>query len=154
MGAIKIIAFDQSTTKTGYCVMNHKREIIDSGVIVVKGKTIDRIRTIIKKCLGLADKHAVNRVYIEGVQYQKNAKVFEILAKLSGTLEVCFIEAGYETHVIKSSEWRRRAGIKNGKRQSNKKQAIELTKKLYDIEPSEDECEAICFALAFAKEDL
>ena len=31
--------------------------------------------------------------------------------------------------------------------------AMEMVKELYQIEPTEDECEAILFALAFAKEN-
>lgn len=150
MATIKLIAFDQSTTSTGYCVMDYdSAEIIKYGLLKPKGETTKRISTTVKQSLSLAQMHQVQSVYIEGVQYQKNAKVFEILAKLSGTMEICFIEAGYDTHVVKSSEWRRRVGIVSSKRKDNKKQAINLVKNIYKTEASEDECEAICFARAF-----
>ena len=54
--SLKLIAFDQSTTATGWCVMEMGTgDIIESGVILPKknDKTIDRITYTIKRCLNL-----------------------------------------------------------------------------------------------------
>lgn len=148
----KIIAFDQSTTKTGYCIMNYDtQEIIQSGVIKPKGDTNDRILKVVKKCLHLCSEHQPSFVFVEGVQYQNNSRVLEILAKLAGTLELCLIEKGYYVNVVKASEWRSRVGIKGGKRHGLKQQAIDMVKDLYHLNAPEDECEAILFARAFTK---
>ncbi|MCR2134568.1 hypothetical protein NSX40_24510, partial [Salmonella enterica] len=82
-------------------------------------------------------------------QVQRNPVVYEVLAKLKGTLEICLEEKGYFVNVVKATEWRKRVGIKNKKRDLVKQEAIEMVKKTYHIEPSEDECEAILFAKAF-----
>lgn len=153
--SLKLIAFDQSTTATGYCIMEMGTgNIIESGVVIPNknDETIDRIIYTIKRCLNLVRTHEVAFVFIEGVQNQRNPVVFEVLAKLAGSLEIMLYESGYLVNVVKASEWRKRVGIKNRKRAEVKKEAIELVKELYDIEPSEDECEAILFARAFAKE--
>lgn len=132
--------------ETGTC------EIIASSVIKPKGKsTNDRIREVIKKAITLCVKNQVAFVFIEGIQIQKNPKVYEILAKLQGTLEICLEEKGYIVNVVKASEWRKLVGIKNKKREQVKKEAMDMVKKIYGIEPSEDECEAILFARAYAK---
>ena len=152
---VKLIAFDQSTTASGWCVMEMgTARIIESGVILPNKNddTIDRITYTIKRCLNLVRTHEVTFVFIEGVQVQRNPVVYEVLAKLAGSLEVMLYESGYLVNVVKASEWRKRVGIKNRKRAEVKKEAIELVKELYDLDVSEDEAEAVLFARAFAME--
>ena len=152
---LKLIAFDQSTTRSGFCVMElGTARIIESGVIIPNknDETIDRITYTIKRCLNLVRTNEVAFVFIEGVQVQRNPRVYEVLAKLAGSLEIMLYESGYLVNVVKASEWRKRVGIKNRKRAEVKKEAMELVKELYDLEVSEDESEAILFARAFAKE--
>lgn len=152
---MKIIAFDQSTTATGWAVLKKDTaEIIEYGVLKPKGETNDRIIQTVKQCLWLVEKFEVTFVFIEGVQYQRNAKVLEILAKLSGSLEIMLIEKGYFVNVVKASEWRSRVGVKGRKRADVKKEAFRLVKELYDIEATEDECEAILFARAFTDQPI
>ena len=152
---LKLIAFDQSTTATGWCVMEMKTaRIIESGVILPKknDETIDRITYTIKRCLNLVRTNEVAFVFIEGVQVQRNPRVYEVLAKLAGSLEIMLYESGFLVNVVKASEWRKRVGIKGRKRADVKKEAIDMVKELYDLEATEDECEAILMARAFAKE--
>lgn len=155
MGGLKIIAFDQSTRATGFCVMEMGTgDIIESGVILPKknDETIDRITYTIKRCLNLVRTNEIAFVFIEGVQVQKNPRVYEVLAKLAGSLEVMLYESGYLVNVVKASEWRKRVGIKNRKRADVKKEAIEMVKEFYGLEVSDDEAEAVLFARAFAME--
>lgn len=152
---VKLIAFDQSTTASGFCIMEMgSGDIIESGVVIPNknDETIDRITYTIKRCLNLVRTHEVTFVFIEGVQVQRNPVVYEVLAKLAGSLEIMLYESGYLVNVVKASEWRRRVGIKSRKRADVKKEAIELVKELYGLEVSEDEAEAVLFARAFAKE--
>ena len=150
---MKLIAFDQSTTATGWCLMNQQTsEIIDYGVITPKGETNDRIRQTIKRCMYLCDYHQVTFVFIEGIQIQKNPRVYEILAKLQGTLEICLEEKNYIVNVVKAAEWRKKVGIKSRKRAELKSEAIQMVSDIYQIEPTEDECEAILFARAFSEQ--
>ena len=152
---LKLIAFDQSTTASGFCVMEMgSGDIIESGVIIPNknDETIDRITYTIKRCLNLVRTNEVAFVFIEGVQVQRNPRVYEVLAKLAGSLEVMLYESGYLVNVVKASEWRKRVGIKNRKRAEVKKEAIELVKELYGLDVSEDEAEAVLFARAFAME--
>lgn len=148
---MNLIAFDQSTTATGWCVMEmDNSKIIAYGVIRPLGPTNERIRETIKKCMTLCKKFEAAFVYIEGIQVQRNPVVYEVLAKLKGTLEICLEEKGYFVNVVKASEWRKRVGIKNKKRELVKQEAMEMVKDLYKLKPSEDECEAILFARAFS----
>ena len=151
---MKIIAFDQSTKATGWAVLKKDTaEIVEYGVLKPKGETNDRIIQTVKQCLWLVEKFEVTFVFIEGVQYQSNAKVLEILAKLSGSLEIMLIEKGYFVNVVKASEWRKRVGIKNRKRAEVKKEAIQMVSDIYGIDASEDECEAILFCRAFCEQE-
>ena len=152
---LKLIAFDQSTTATGWCVMEMKTaRIIESGVVIPNknDETIDRITYTIKRCLNLVRTNEVAFVFIEGVQVQRNPRVYEVLAKLAGSLEIMLYESGYLVNVVKASEWRKRVGIKGRKRADVKKEAIEMVKELYGLDVSEDEAESVLFARAFAME--
>lgn len=151
--SLKLIAFDQSTTASGWCVMEMGTgDIIESGVVIPNKNddTIDRITYTIKRCLNLVRTNEVAFVFIEGVQVQRNPRVYEVLAKLAGSLEIMLYESGFLVNVVKASEWRKRVGIKGRKRADVKKEAIEMVKEIYGLEVSEDECEAILFARAFA----
>ena len=152
---MKLIAFDQSTTRSGFCIMEMgSGDIIESGVIIPKknDETIDRITYTIKRCLHLVRTNEITFVFIEGVQVQKNPVVYEVLAKLAGSLEIMLYESGYFVNVVKASEWRKRVGVKSRKRVDVKKEAIEMVKEIYGIEVSDDEAEAVLFARAFAME--
>ena len=152
---VKLIAFDQSTTASGWCVMELETgNIVESGVILPKknDETIDRITYTIKRCLNLVRTNEVAFVFIEGVQVQRNPVVYEVLAKLAGSLEIMLYESGFLVNVVKASEWRKRVGIKNRKRAEVKKEAIDMVKEIYGLDVSEDEAEAVLFARAFAIE--
>lgn len=128
-------------------------DIIKYGVLKPKGETNDRIRQTIKKCIWLCQEYNATFVFIEGIQVQRNPKVFEILAKLQGTLEISLEEKGYFVNVVKASEWRKRVGIKNRKRAEVKKEAIQMVEDIYGIQASEDEAEAILFGRAFSEQE-
>ena len=146
----KIIAFDQSTKATGWAVLDQETaEIVKFGVLKPEGETNDRIRQTIKHCLWLVEEYQVTFVFIEGIYSELNKKVFAILAKLAGSLEIMLEEKGYIVNVVSANEWRERVGIKGRKRADVKKEAIDLVYTLYDIKASEDEAEAILFARAF-----
>ena len=150
MEITKIIAFDQSTTATGWAVLDKETaEIVKFGVLKPEGETNDRIRQTIKHCLWLVEEYQVTFVFIEGIYSELNKKVFAILAKLAGSLEIMLEEKGYIVNVVSANEWRKRVGIKSRKRADVKKEAIELVHTLYGIKASEDECEAVLFARAF-----
>ncbi|SKA13695.1 Holliday junction resolvasome RuvABC endonuclease subunit [Pilibacter termitis] len=146
----KLIAFDQSTTCTGWCVMEQETgKLVSHGFIKPFGTTDERSIEMIKKIIKLCSVHDVTFVFIEGVQFQKNPVVFEVLAALHGVLRLCLTEKGYFVNSVKAPEWRKRVGIKNKKRADVKEEAIKKVKELYDLDVGEDECEAILFARAF-----
>ena len=150
---MKLIAFDQSTTASGWALTDQETgELLEYGVITPNpsDSTNDRIRYTIKCCMTLCHKHQPTFVFIEGIQVQKNPRVYEVLAKLQGTLEIVLEERNFIVNVVKATEWRKRVGIKSRKRAELKAEAIQMVSDLYDIQPTEDECEAILFARAFS----
>ena len=150
---MKLIAFDQSTTASGWALTNQDTgELLEYGVITPNpsDSTNNRIRYTIKCCMTLCHKHQPTFVFIEGIQVQKNPRVYEVLAKLQGTLEIVLEERNFIVNVVKATEWRKRVGIKSRKRAELKAEAIQMVSDLYDIQPTEDECEAILFARAFS----
>ena len=157
VAANKLIAFDQSTTNTGWAVLEQETgALIDFGALHPQGETNARIRRTVKQCIALCTKYRPTFVFIEGIQIQRNPKVYEILAKLQGTVEICLEEQGYIVNVVRANEWRQRIGIKGRRRKEFKAAAMALVDDLYGDEAegaTEDTCEAICFGRAFCDGD-
>ncbi|AXY24924.1 hypothetical protein CL176_02170 [Suicoccus acidiformans] len=152
---MRIIAFDQSTTATGWAVADTEtQKLIEFGVIKPKGNLNDRIREMMLEAYRLSQWYEVSEVYLEDIFARNNVSTLIKLAKLLGCLEIYLEGKGYPVHIIQPTEWRKRVDLKNGKRKEVKAQAIDMIKQQYDIEPSEDECEAILFAMAFTKEEV
>lgn len=150
---MKLIAFDQSTTASGWALTDQETgELLEYGVITPNpsDSTNDRIRYTIKCCMTLCHKHQPTFVFIEGIQVQKNPRVYEVLAKLQGTLEIVLEERNFIVNVVKATEWRKRVGIKSRKRAELKAEAMKMVSDIYGIQPTEDESEAILFARAYS----
>ena len=146
------VGFDQSTTKTGYAVFNDMK-LIDYGLINLDGdhNTPRRIKTMFLSIRDIIDKYHANFVVAEADFFKQNKKTMLMLSQLQGMI----IGYAYANRLDVSSplpsEWRKSLGFKQGKtedRASEKQQAIDLIKRTFGIEASEDECEAIALTYA------
>lgn len=145
---MKVLSFDQSTRASGYAYFEDGK-YIESGVIDMKKselETEERSFEMAKKLWKVLRKYKPEILIIEDVQQQSNAKTMIVLARLAGMI-IGYAEAHkVKVHIIKPSQWRSMLHFKQGagvKREELKRQSINYVKKTYDIDASEDECEAI-----------
>ena len=147
---MKLLAFDQSSKKSGWCLVEDGK-YVKSGIID-KHKIAD-IDTRIGE-MGIAICQQIKElqpdiVVIEDIQNQSSISTVISLARLQGfILGWCYVKH-IRTEIIRPSEWRKVLNFKQGagvKRQELKKQGMDYVKSKYNMDLSEDECEAMCIA--------
>jgi Holliday junction resolvasome RuvABC endonuclease subunit len=89
-------------------------------------------------------------IYIEETVVQRNAEEQRFLTRLQGVIYVYCMEHDCEFNTIRPTEWRKYAGIDQGKKQRKelKAAALELVKTKYGLIVTEDEAEAILIGYA------
>ena len=141
----RILALDQATRITGYAVYNNKN-LIDYGTFEATGDTdTERILQIKQWMISLIDQYQIDFIGLEGIQYQTTVGVttFEVLARLQGVLMVACLEEKKFFQVVPTNTWRVHCGVK-GKTRTDRKRSMQLlVKEWFDIQPTEDECDAI-----------
>lgn len=153
---MKILALDQSTNVNGYSIWNND-ELSAFGHFKSQGeKSILKMEDIYLQIKELIKNNAPDYVVIEGVQFQKNYKVYSILSQLQGMLFSLFFQEDTPFFVVEPTSWKSfsKLNLKN-KREEQKKEAIETVKNLFGKVVTEDEADAILlgrYACSFVKE--
>ncbi len=141
----RVLALDQATRTSGYAVYNNK-DLIDYGIFEAQGETdTERALQIKQWLVSLIDQYQIDFVGIEGIQYQTAAGVttFEILARLQGVLMVTCLEEKIPFKVAHTQTWRLHCGVRGKTRVDRKRSMQLLVKQWFNIQPTEDECDAI-----------
>lgn len=140
----RIIAFDNATQKMGI-------SIFDSGKLVYYGlmsfndtdhvKRLNNIRHTLEEIIIPA--WSPDFIQFEDVQHQNSYITYEILIKLVGVLEMACDKFGIPYEKTRSSVWRSHHAINGKERNAEKKRAIDLVQKMYQIDVGDDVAEAI-----------
>ena len=147
---MKLLAWDQSSKKSGWCLIEDGK-YVKSGIID-KSKIAD-IDTRIGE-MGIAICQQIKEIspdliIIENIQNQSSIATVVSLARLQGfILGWCYVKH-IRTEIIGPSEWRKILKFKQGagvKRQELKQQGFDYIKTKHCMELSEDEAEACCIA--------
>ena len=148
---MRIVGIDASTKATGLAMIEYGELIEFTAINMEKEKDADvRIDAMIRgidKCLKEWDPHVV---FVEQPWMGNNMQTAMKLAFIIGSIRHICLETNAGFNLILPSEWRKVVGISMGKkkRPELKAEAIDYVKTNYDIDPTEDECEAICIANA------
>lgn len=90
-------------------------------------------------------------IALEDVQLQSNADTHKKLSMLLGVLENALLEGKYQYEIIPVGEWRKLTGVKGRKREEQKKSAQAIVQRIYGLDVSEDEADAILIGCAIDK---
>lgn len=145
---MKLLAFDQSSKKSGWCLIENgkyvKSGIIDKSQIADIDIRIGEMGIAI--CQHIKEFNP-DIVVIEDVQSQGSISTVVHLARLQGfILGWCYVKH-FQTETIRPSEWRKVLDFKQGagvKRQVLKEQGMNYIKKKYNMDLPEDQAEAVC----------
>jgi len=149
---IKVLAFDQSLSCTGWCVFENSEHMCH-GLINLKSIAPNiRPQYMLDAMVSKIKSYEPDVVVLEDVVLQRNVKTLKDLAKLQGAvIGVCdYLKIQYK--IIGCSAWRKQLKFKQGsgiKRAELKQQAHDYVVEHFGIETSEDECDAICMGWAY-----
>ena len=151
---MRILAFDQSSNLSGFCLYDEK--ILNSGVIdkhkISNGdaRVLEMASEICKKI----DELKPSLVAIEDIQNQSSIKTVIMLARLQGAiLSYCHAHK-INAEILSPSKWRSKLSFQIGKgikREELKKQAVDYIAEKFGLDIDEDQSEAICIAVAADK---
>lgn len=153
---MKILAFDQSSTRSGFSIFE-SGEYVDSGLID-KHKIADTDQRVAE--MGLAIYKKIKEVnpqlcVLEDIQQQSNVATVILLARLQGMILGYCAAHKIRAEILRPSQWRSTLQFKQGpkvKREELKKQAMEYVQKNFNIEGcTEDRAEATCIGVAASK---
>ena len=150
-GSYRILALDDSTTKTGWSVFDGAQLIGYGKIEMTQSTPLERISALKQWLLSMLLKWKPDEVIVEDIQQQNNVQLFKVLAQLQGVLLNVIYESKYSFDVIHVSSWRKHCNIKGKTRKELKKNAQAKIKLWYDVTVTEDEADAICLGKCAAE---
>lgn len=149
----RVLALDAATGITGYAIYDDKK-LVDYGTFQTHGQSAaERINEVKYWLKQVCDKIQPDAIGVEGIQYQKNVKMFQTLANLQGVIQDFLYENRYPYKISNSSTWRSFLGIcTGGQRENAKQQSQNYVRLMYHINATQDEADAICMGYYFANQ--
>lgn len=146
----KIMAIDQSTSKSGYAIFSNNQ--LGEWGIIRPSKKIDEnnMKSVFIRIIEKIEIENPDIVLIEDV-YMKKGKTFNVqthktLANLQGMLIAYFMLNQIEYQIIHPQTWKNKVV---GKKKISKEETQSFLNKKYSITFKEDEADAICIGLYY-----
>ena len=152
---MKFLALDQSLSCTGWAVFDDKTLIAANTFSVSKTAPMDRrLLEIYKNLADLYHEYEFEKIYFEDIQLQAgNVLTYKHLDYAQAAIILWCGHMDIDWSVSAPSHWRKVLGGGFGrKRAEQKRYAIQLVQKWYNIEVSSDIADAICIGRAAIRE--
>lgn len=145
---MKLLALDQSSRITGYAIFEDGK-LIDYNYFSFTnadlGKRLERIRNKVQE---LVKNHHIDKVVLEDIQLENtvgnNVVTYKALAEVIGVITELLTEMNVQYELIFPNIWRKQLSIMGYRRAECKAKAQQYVKTHYNIESTEDVCDAIC----------
>ena len=139
----RLIALDNATHITGWAIFDGNKLVSYGKYTVKTEETSDRILEMGDWLSNLLIQWEPNTIILEDIQQQSNVNTFKVLAKLQGVLEYISKKNNADYYIIPPATWKSNAGVKGKSRVDQKKSAQLIVQRLYNIQATQDECDAI-----------
>ena len=152
---MKFLALDQALGTSGWAVFDDKKLIAADNFSVSKTAPMDRrLLEIYKNLTDLYHEYEFEKIYFEDIQLQAgNALTYKHLAYAQAAIILWCGHMNMDWSISAPSHWRKVLGGGFGrKRAEQKRYAIQLVQKWYNIEVSSDIADAICIGRAAIQE--
>lgn len=141
---MRLLALDQSSKISGYAIYDNEK-LIDYGKFSFDDPDLGiRLQKIKNKVRQLIADNKIEQVVFEDIQMQENVETFKILAMVLGVIEELLTELGLPHETVLASSWKSTLKIKGKQRAEQKRNAQSWVINMYNIKPTQDECDAIC----------
>lgn len=154
----KILALDQASATTGYAIFDKENNnLINCGKFTFEGELGDRLVKIRNKIIELIKQYEITEVLFEDIQFQSNVGnnvvTFKTLSEVFGVVHELLEELNIPYTIVHSETWKSSLHIKGKNRKEQKAAAKEYVLKNYNLDVSQDICDAICIGSHFLKKD-
>lgn len=152
---MKFLALDQALGTSGWAVFDDKILIAADTFSVSKTVSMDRrLLEIYKNLTNLYHEYEFEKIYFEDIQLQAgNTLTYKHLAYAQAAIILWCGHMNMDWSMSAPSHWRKVLGGGFGrKRAEQKRYAIQLVQKWYNIEVSSDIADAICIGRAAIQE--
>lgn len=152
------LALDQALQTTGWAIFDNDKLISHGHFTIPANKPIEiRLRNFMRKLIELGQEFDFEYVFFEDIQSQQNKETYKKLAYVQAAIMIWSYFAELSFTILSPSHWRKvlkdKYKISFGKsRKEQKSAAQQLVRQQFDIEATEDECDAICIGLAGIEE--
>lgn len=147
----RLLALDQSSRITGYAIFENAK-LIHYGKFSVDDDDIGvRLMNIRGKVKDLIDQYNINELVFEDIQMQNNVQnnvqTFKLLAEVFGVIYELATEMDLRNSAVLASSWKSTLKVRGKNRPEQKRNAQAVVEKVFNIKPTQDECDAICIGL-------
>lgn len=149
---MRILALDQSTTKTGWSIW--ESELVEEfGLIDWNDRKLTTDERFERMCLSIQElirEKEPEIVLIEDTTMQRNPQALKLLSRLQGFIIGVCMSNSADFQIIHPSTWRSILKFPKGKREELKRYAMQYTKgELLICDAAEDESESLCIGYAY-----
>lgn len=140
------LSLDAASYTTGMSIFNIKGQLLGHKTFNTNKKDdfLTRVKELRNEVIRLIKENEIKCVILEDIQYQQNPALFKKLAMLQGILRYAIVEElDIELITAMADEWRSYNHIFGGKRQEQKRAAMERARSIFHREIPEDESESI-----------
>jgi len=152
---VKFLALDQSLSSTGWAIFDNKTLIAANLFTISKTAPMERrLLEIYKNLTDLYHEYEFEKIYFEDIQLQAgNALTYKHLAYAQAAIILWCGHMNMDWSMSAPSHWRKVLGGGFGrKRAEQKRYAIQLVQKWYNIEVPSDIADAVCIGRAAIQE--
>lgn len=147
----RLLALDQSSRITGYAIFENAK-LIHYGKFSVDDEDIGvRLMNIRGRVKDLIDQYNINELVFEDIQMQNNVQnnvqTFKLLAEVFGVIYELATEMDLRNSAVLASSWKSTLKVRGKNRPEQKRNAQAVVEKVFNIKPTQDECDAICIGL-------
>lgn len=147
----RLLALDQSSHITGYAVFENAK-LVHYGKFSVDDDDVgERLVKIRNNVQGLIDKYVIDELVFEDIQMQANVQnnvdTFKKLAEVFGVIYELATELEIPNTAVLASSWKSTLKVRGKNRPEQKRNAQAVVEKVFEIKPTQDECDAICIGL-------
>lgn len=152
-----ILALDQASRTSGYAIFRDG-QLYSHGTFTVTDSDIgERLWKIRTKVLELIQDFNIDEVVLEDIymdgQKINNVNTFKVLAEVFGVIYELLVELKIPRTAVLAGTWKSTCKIKGKTRPEQKKNAQTFVLNTYNVQASQDACDAICIGTHIIKKN-
>lgn len=143
---MRLLAVDQSTVCTAFSLWDDGNLMLVNKIRPKYNKDTDiyqKFEIMYYEFDKIIKEYKPDYICIEGVQFQRNYKVYSTLSQLQGVLMSVIFKNDLGLYIVEPSVWKSHIHIKSRKRAEQKEETINYVKNHFNLSVSEDEADSI-----------